>query len=188
MTRDSRDNVFFPTSGSRMVVYNELAGGPFGGDFDYFKQIAEASWFTPAFATTVIRTKWRYGYITGYGKNKENVPPDERFYLGGTGPDGIRGYSDRSIPADREGGAREVIFATELGVPIASDQLVGVIFLDSGNAFNKFSDFNFRDFKTGAGAGLRIRTPIGLLGFDYAHNFERKKWEPHFQFGMQAHF
>lgn len=182
LSRDSRDNVFFPTSGSRVTLYSELAGGALGGDFNYFKQIAEVSWFTPAFYTTVLRTKWRFGYITGYGNSKNDVPPDERFYLGGTGPEGIRGYADRSIgPTD--GGAREVLFSTELGIPISSDQLVGLLFLDSGNCYNKFEDFNFRDFKKGAGLGIRIRTPFGLIGFDYAHNFEKKKWEPHFQFG-----
>lgn len=182
LVRDSRDNIFFPTSGSRATLYSEIAGGALGGDFNYFKQIAEVSWFTPAFYKTVLRTKWRMGYITGYGNSSNAIPPDERFYLGGTGPDGIRGYADRSIgPID--GGAREIIFSTELGIPISSDQVVGLLFLDSGNCFNKFEDFNFRDFKKGAGTGIRIRTPFGLIGFDYAHNFERKKWEPHFQFG-----
>jgi len=180
--RDSRDNVFFPTTGSRFTLYSELAGGVFGGDFNYFKQIAEVSWFTPAFYKTVLRTKWRFGYITGYGNSSNEVPPDERFYLGGTGADGLRGYSDRSIgPVD--GGAREILFSTELGIPISSDQVVGLLFLDSGNCFNKLEDFNFNDFKKGAGMGIRIRTPFGLIGFDYAHNFEFKKWEPHFQFG-----
>ena len=183
LRRDSRDNIFFPTTGSKIDIYNEIAGGLFGGDFNYFKQIAEVSWYTPAFLTTVLRTKWRYGYITGYGNSENEIPPDERFYLGGTGPDGIRGYSDRSIPNDREGGARMVLFSTELGVPITSDQIVGLLFLDSGNSYNRFSDFNFRDFRTGAGIGIRLRTPFGLLGFDYAHNFEQKRWEPHFQFG-----
>ncbi|MCK9329198.1 MAG: outer membrane protein assembly factor BamA [Candidatus Cloacimonetes bacterium] len=180
--RDSRDNVFFPTSGSRFTLYSELAGGPFAGDFNYFKQIAEISWFTPAFYTTVLRTKWRFGYITGYGNSSNEVPPDERFYLGGTGSDGLRGYADRSIgPID--GGAREILFSTELGIPISSDQVIGLLFLDAGNCYNKLEDFNFNDFKKGAGLGVRIRTPFGLIGFDYAHNFEKKKWEPHFQFG-----
>ena len=182
LTRDSRDNIFFPTSGSRIMLYTEVAGGPFGGDFNYFKQIAEVSWFTPAFWTTVLRTRWRMGYVTAFGSSDNEVPPNERFYLGGTGPDGIRGYADRSIGPD-DGGFRSILFSTELGIPIASDQLIGLLFLDSGNSYNSFTDFNFRDFRKGAGAGMRIRTPFGLLGFDYAHNFENRRWEPHFQFG-----
>lgn len=182
ISRDSRDNVFYPMSGSKFTLYSELAGGPFGGDFNYFKQIAEVSWYTQTFWKLVLRTKWRMGYVTSYGSSKNDVPPDERFYLGGTGADGLRGYGDRSIgPSD--GGKREVLFSTEYTVPISTDQIVGLIFFDSGNSFNKFENFNFWDFKKGAGFGARIRTPFGLIGFDYAYNFEEKTWEPHFQFG-----
>jgi len=190
LTRDSRDNIFFPTSGSRMYLYQELAGGVFGGDNDYYKLIAETSWFTPAFLTTVLRTKWRYGYITSYGQSSD-VPPDEKFALGGTGVDGVRGYTDNTIgPRDSGyvGGLRGLIFSSELGIPIASDQLVGIVFFDAGNSFNSVQEFNFKDFEQGSGLGIRIRTPFGLMGFDMAYRFrtfEGKKpgWEPHFQFG-----
>lgn len=38
VSRDTRDNIFFPTRGSQITLYSEVAGGPLGGDFDYFKQ------------------------------------------------------------------------------------------------------------------------------------------------------
>jgi len=182
ISRDSRDNVFYPMSGSRVTLYSELAGGIMGGDFNYFKQIAEVSWYTQTFWKLVLRTKWRMGYVTSYGNSSNDVPPDERFYLGGTGADGLRGYGDRSIgPAD--GGKREILFSTEYTVPISTDQIIGLAFFDAGNSFNKFENFNFLDFKKGSGLGVRIRSPFGLIGFDYAYNFEEKIWEPHFQFG-----
>ncbi len=182
ISRDSRDNVFYPSSGSKFALFTELAGGPFGGDFNYFKQIAEVSWYTQTFWKLVLRTKWRIGYVTEYGGSGKDVPPDERFYLGGVGTDGLRGYGERSIgPVD--GGKREVLFSTEYTVPISSDQIVGLLFLDAGNCYNKFESFNFWDLKKGSGLGTRIRTPFGLIGFDYAYNFEEKTWEPHFQFG-----
>lgn len=179
-SRDSRDNIFFPTAGSNFTIYSEVAGGPLQGDFNYFKQIMQVSWYTKTIWKLALRTKWRFGYVTGY--NGTDTPPDERFYLGGTGPDGVRGYSDRSI-GPRDGGLREVIFSAEYGAPIAGDQIVGLIFMDSGNSFNKLEEFDFWTMKTGAGVGIRVRSPFGLIGFDYAHNFENGKWEPHFQFG-----
>lgn len=182
VSRDSRDNFYYPTSGSRLILYSELAGGILGGDFNYFKQIAEASWYTQTFWKLVLRTKWRMGYVTSYGGDKKDVPPDERFYLGGTGADGIRGYGDRSIgPID--GGKRDIIFSTEYTAPISSDQIIGLIFFDAGNSFNTFEEFNFLDFKKGTGLGIRIQSPLGLIGFDFAYNLELKTWEPHFQFG-----
>jgi len=188
LSRNSQDNVFFPTSGSRLVVRGEIAGGPLGGDFDFYKQTTEAIWFTPLFWEAVLRTKMRVGFVDKYGGRGKVVPPDERFYLGGTGFDGIRGYGEREIfPIDRKnneyGGLRSVLFSTEIGVPIASDQFVGLLFLDSGNSYFKFSDVDVKDFYTGTGAGVRIRTPMGLIGFDYAYSFKSDKWMPHFQFG-----
>ena len=179
-SRDSRNNVFFPSSGSHFTLYNEFAGGPLLGNFDYYKQIAQVSWYTKTIWELVLRTKWRFGYVTGY--NNMEVPPDERFYLGGTGPDGLRGYPDRSVgPAD--GGLREIIFSTEYAAPLAGDQIVGLLFFDAGNSFNELEDFNFGKMKKGGGMGIRIRSPLGLIGFDYAFNFDTGTWEPHFQFG-----
>ncbi|HHE37471.1 MAG TPA: outer membrane protein assembly factor BamA [Candidatus Cloacimonetes bacterium] len=180
ISRDSRDNVFYPTSGSQFTLYSEFAGGPLYGDFKYYKQIAQVSWYTKTVWELVLRTKWRFGYVTGY--DGEEAPPDERFYLGGTGPDGIRGYPDRSV-GPNEGGLREIIFSTEYAAPIAGDQIVGLLFFDAGNSYNRLEDFNFWEMKRGAGLGIRIRSPFGLIGFDYAHNFENGRWEPHFQFG-----
>ena len=179
-SRDSRDNSLFPTTGSDFSIYNEIAGGPMGGDFDYFKQIIQVSWFTKTLWELSLRTKWRFGYVTEY--NDSEVPPDERFYLGGTGVDGIRGYSDNSVGPD-DGGLREILFSTEYAAPLGGDQIIGLLFLDAGNSYNSLKDFNFWEMKKGAGIGIRIRSPFGLIGFDYAHNFEDRTWEPHFQFG-----
>jgi outer membrane protein insertion porin family len=186
ISRDTRDNIFFPTTGSNFTVFNEIAGGPLQGDFSYYKQIAQASWYTRTFWKLVLRTKWRLGYVESY--DNSIVPPDERFYLGGVGSDAIRGYADRSIgPLDENGnntgGYRALIFSSEYAAPLAGDQIVGLIFFDAGDAYNKMEEFNLWQLKSGAGAGIRIQSPFGLIGFDYAYNFESRKWEPHFQFG-----
>nr|MDK2850440.1 outer membrane protein insertion porin family [Candidatus Cloacimonadota bacterium] len=181
LSRDTRDNVFFPTEGSQITLFSEVAGGPFMGDFDYFKQIAQVNWYAEVWKKLTLRTKWRFSYITAYGDSKD-APPDEKFYLGGTGADGIRGYPDRSI-GPVGGGTRAIIFSTELGYPIAGDQIIGVGFFDAGDSYNKLRDFNFMKLKKGIGAGIRIRSPFGLIGFDYAYSVEDRNWEPHLQFG-----
>jgi outer membrane protein insertion porin family len=78
---------------------------------------------------------------------------------------------------------REIIFSTEYGLPLAGDQIIGLVFFDAGDCYNSFPQFDFWDMKIGAGVGVRIRSPFGLIGFDYAHNFDTRRWEPHFQFG-----
>lgn len=181
LSRDSRDNVFFPTSGSQFTLYAEVAGGPFGGDFDYMKQIVQVNWYTRLWWKLALRNKWRACFAEAYGRTGE-VPPDERFYLGGTGSDGVRGYTDNSIGPD-DGGIRSVLYSTELAVPMAGDQITGLVFFDAGNCFDSMEEFSFWDFKKGGGLGIRVQSPLGLIGFDYAYNFDEDHWEPHFQFG-----
>ena len=181
LSRDTRDNVFFPTRGSQFTLYGEIAGGLLGGNFNYYKQIAQVNWYTDTWKKIVLRTKWRFSFVTPYGSSKD-APPDEKFYLGGTGPDGIRGFADRSVgPAG--GGTRAIIFSTELGYPIGGDQIIGVVFFDAGNSYTKMRDLNLLNFKKGVGAGIRIRSPFGLIGFDYAYDLNDGGWEPHLQFG-----
>lgn len=181
LSRDTRDNIFFPTRGTQLTMFSEIAGGPLGGDFDYFKQIFQVNWYAEAWEKITLRNKWRFGYVTPYGRSND-APPDEKFYLGGTGVDGIRGYPDRSVgPAG--GGTRAIIFSFEIGYPIAGDQIIALGFFDAGNSYNKLRDFNFLELKKGTGAGIRIRSPFGLIGFDYAYNLDLGGWEPHLQFG-----
>jgi outer membrane protein insertion porin family len=184
LERDGRDNVFRPTQGSLVRSITQLAGGPFRGDIDFYKQIFQTNWYHPLFWETALGVKWRFGYTKAFGDSKA-VPPEERFYPGGIGPDGIRGYSERSVPG-YEGGNAELILSSEISIPIASDQLFGVLFFDAGNAYKYLSDINVHDLKKGAGIGIRIMTPFGPLGFDYAYGFDKEtgdKWEFHFQLG-----
>ena len=180
-SRDSRDNIYFPTKGSQLTLYSEVAGGPLMGDFDYFKQIAQVNWYTDAWYKITFRNKWRFSYITPYGRS-DDAPPDEKFYLGGTGVDGIRGYPDSSI-GPTGGGTRAILLSSEIGYPIAGDQVIAVGFFDAGDSTNHLRDFNFLKFKKGIGAGIRIRSPFGLIGFDYAYGLDNRSWEPHLQFG-----
>ncbi|MCD4651736.1 MAG: outer membrane protein assembly factor BamA [Candidatus Cloacimonetes bacterium] len=181
-SRDSRDNVFFPTTGTQFTLYNEIGGGPvLMGNFDYYKFIAESRWYIKTFWKLALRTKWRLGYVTEYDDSSE-PPPEEKFYLGGTGPDGIRGYPDRSVGPD-DGGKRMFTTSAEYAIPMGGDAVVGLLFFDAGNSFNRFEEFNLWKLKKGTGIGIRVRSPFGLIGFDYAYSLDEDNWEPHFQFG-----
>ena len=75
---------------------------------------------------------------------------------------------------------------TEITFPISGDQIIGVMFFDAGNSYNYLSEINVQKLKKGIGMGVRIMSPMGLLGFDYAYGLDRKeknKWQFHFQFG-----
>jgi outer membrane protein insertion porin family len=189
LDRDSRDYIFNPSSGSFHSYSLELAGGPLGGQTHYHKHLLESNLYYPLFWKFALRCRSRFGYISGY-RSADTVPPYERFYPGGTGEDGLRGYPDRSLPnltGFNQGGRTEAIFSLEYRLRL-SRGLVVLAFLDAGNAWESIRTVNLSDLKRGAGAGVRLEIPmIGWLGFDMGYGFDQpdagKRWQPHFQIG-----
>lgn len=186
LERDNRNNIFRPSQGSYTKFYTEIAGSILGGNEEYLKQTFQTNWHFPLFWEFSFGMKVRMGNILPLG-SKDVVPLDEKFYPGGIGPDGIRGYPDRSIePEDTEGANAEFITSYSITVPLSGDKIIGLAFLDAGNSYRDFSAINLQYLKKGAGVGVRVQTPMGLIGFDYAYGFDRdvnNKWEFHFQFG-----
>jgi outer membrane protein insertion porin family len=192
LVRDSRDRFLAATRGSRITLSPEWAGGGLGGSVDFQKYIVEASTYHRLYWKFVLMLRGRFGIIDGY-TTPSTVPSYERFFLGGTGSDGVRGYPDRSIgPYEGEfnvGGRCMLIGTTEVKFPLA-ENIYWLFFGETGDAWPSFSEANFRNFKRGAGAGIRIEIPmLGIMGFDYGYRFDsvpehqRGQWEPHFQLG-----
>jgi outer membrane protein insertion porin family len=193
--RDSRDYIFNPASGSFTSYAVKLAGGPLGGDVRFHKHTLESNFYYPLFWKFVLRFRSRFGYVSGYRFGSGDaanayVPVYERFVPGGTGDDGVRGYSDRSLGVVQggynSGGRAEAIFSLEYRCRI-NRSLVALAFFDAGNAWESLRDVNLADLKRGAGAGIRMEIPmLGWLGFDLGYGFDRAgggKFEPHFQLG-----
>ncbi len=185
LTRDSRDYIFNPSSGSAVTYTLDLSAG----DIKFHRHIFDASQYFPLFWKFSLMGRTRLGYISGFSP-ADTVPIYERFTPGGTGPDGIRGYPDAQV-GPREGsyyvgGNAMTLFSLEYKLRL-SPQLSFLAFADAGNAWNSFGQFNLSDLKRGAGVGVRLEIPmLGLLGFDFGYGFDREgggRWEPHFQVG-----
>ncbi|MBK7140945.1 MAG: outer membrane protein assembly factor BamA [bacterium] len=77
----------------------------------------------------------------------------------------------------------------ELQIPIANQQLYGLIFFDAGNSWRELNDVKVNSLYRGVGFGFRIAVPgIGTIGFDFAYPLDKyrdesQKWKPHFQIG-----
>ncbi len=187
ISRSSIDKPEFPNTGSINTFSYELAGGIFGGSYDYHKEMFKSSWFFPTIGKFILSLKMTFGNISGYGKNSE-VPYVEKFQIGGTAYDGqVRGYDDRSIhPPNDYAGNTMLIFNVEYTLPIVEGQIYGLLFADAGNSWNSFSKANIFDLKKSVGAGVRIVIPLmGILGFDFGYGFDAANpgWKPHFQIG-----
>jgi len=97
LNRNTTDNPFYPTKGTRLDLDDEWAGGPFGGKVEFHKHRYEARAYLPSFTkkfTTMLRA--RVGLLGSYGHNL--APTYERFRLGGGSTlDPLRGYDDYQI-------------------------------------------------------------------------------------------
>jgi len=109
------------------------------------------------------------------GASQFSLPPDQRFYAGGSGT--IRGYRYQSVgPLFPNGNpiggtainAGSVEFRQRFGQNFGT-----AVFLDAGNVSKNLSPFNGQ-LKTGAGVGLRYYTPIGPIRLDVAVPLQRR--------------
>ncbi len=184
---------------------------------EYYKLKFKGDWYTTLLGSAdkslVLRTNAEFGFLGSYNTDVGNVP-FERFFVGGDGLsnftlDGrdivqLRGYDNQSLtPLDpvsgqAEGGLIYNKFSLELRYPLTlkpSASIYGLTFLEAGNAFNNFQDFNPFQLKRSAGVGLRIFMPaFGLLGIDFGYGFDSDLrsgsvgphgWETHFIIGQQ---
>jgi outer membrane protein insertion porin family len=144
--------------------------------------------------TLLLRGK--AGFLAG-----PTVPDYERFRLGGTTYDYLRGYPDYYVVPranitrspttgavlDRyPGGRTALILTSELQFPIA-DPLHGLLFFEAGNTWNSTRDLDLGDLRKSLGFGVRLEVPaLGRVGFDLGYGFDREdggQWETHFQLG-----
>ena len=171
---------------------------------EYYKLKFNAEWYTTLIGKLVLKTQTDFGFIGAYNNERGNIP-FERFYLGGDGMqnyalDGretiaLRGYKNQSL-SSQDGSLIYNKFTVELRYPLTlkpSASIFALSFLESGNGYNSFRDFNPFNSKRSAGMGVRIFMPaFGLLGIDFGYGFdnptgasEPNGWETHFIIGQQ---
>ncbi len=177
LTRDTRNDFYAPSRGSKSSVSIENAGGPLLGDYSYYKFAGESAWYFPMPLGTVLLLRGMAGAIQSYG-GKE-VPIYERFFVGGWGT--VRGFEyGWAGPLDEnddpQGATKMVALNTEILFPLSKEVgLRGALFFDIGKGFDKFSDIT--PLKLGAGPGLRWFSPFGPLAIDIGFNLNPDKKE-----------
>ncbi|MBI3455141.1 MAG: outer membrane protein assembly factor BamA [Candidatus Rokubacteria bacterium] len=180
LNRDTRDNIFEPSSGSRNSIDVGFAG--LGGDTRFYRIVGESAWFWPLpILNSVLGVRGLAGVVQGWGGNE--VPIFERFFLGGVNT--LRGQRTRSVaPKDANGkvigGDKELLFTTELLIPVFPRFRIA-LFFDTGNAYGFGTDFDPTNVRLGAGAGIRFFSPLGPIRLDWGYNLDRKPGENSYQ-------
>nr|WP_297915168.1 POTRA domain-containing protein [uncultured Allomuricauda sp.] len=184
---------------------------------EFYKIKFRGDWYTQLVDKLVLRTNAEFGFLGSYNNDIGDVP-FERFFVGGDGLgnftlDGreiiqLRGYENSSLTPfitnpitnnlEQDGGTIYNKYSLELRYPLTlkpAASIYALSFLEAGNAFNNFSDFNPFELKRSAGVGLRIFMPaFGLLGIDFGYGFDTDArpnsigpsgWQTHFIIGQQ---
>ena len=170
--RNSTDFYEDPSRGGVTRISLEYAG--LGGTEHFLRPIASHRHFFPLFWGTVFSIHGEVGYITPT-RGDDDVSISERFYLGGIRT--LRGFKTREVgPRDTGGiyvgGEKMGYFNLEYLFPISRPLgLQGVLFYDTGNAWRDNEEY-FSDMRHSAGAGVRWRSPLGPLRFEWGYNLD----------------
>ncbi|MDL1913676.1 MAG: outer membrane protein assembly factor BamA [Bergeyella sp.] len=182
---------------------------------EYYKLKFKAETYNSVIGKLVLRALAEAGFMDGYNK-AIGAPPFERFYMGGVGLfngrfDGrelipLRGYENASTEGYTQnsrdditpygGGTIYSRYALELRYPISMNQtakIFALTFLEAGNVWNSWGNFNPFQLKRSAGIGIRVYMgAFGLIGFDFAYGFDSplgssqpSGWKSHFLMNQQ---
>ena len=196
--RDSVDNPFFPRRGSKTSISCEWAGGLLGGTTAYQSYVLENSGFLAMpWLDAVVVFRVRTGVVDELGSDGY-IPIYERFRLGGTTTDGVRGYTEREIVpegnASDDGGRFMMIGSLEYRIPVVKNRAHLLAFVDAGDTWNSFRSARPGFLKRSAGVGFRIEIPMmGQMGLDLGYGFDGEDlyggpgWETHFRFGTAGY-
>ncbi|KOH46551.1 outer membrane protein assembly factor BamA [Sunxiuqinia dokdonensis] len=167
---------------------------------EYHKWNLKGAWFTPVSPNRnlVLHTKFEYGFLGYFDKNRRS--PFERFRVGGSGMSGynfygadiisLRGYKDYSLsPTTGSNMYNKLTMEMRYPITLKPSATIYVLgFLEAGNAWMDFENYNPFDLKRSAGAGVRIFLPMfGLMGIDWGYGFDSVNGDPSVG-GSQFHF
>lgn len=182
---DDRDNVFDATRGCRQSAAMQVAGGMLGGGVNFVKPTLRSSWYFPLWTGFTFSLNGTFSKIEAF-RTADDVPLYERFKVGGG--ETVRGYRYGSEIGPADGGKIMAVFNAEFRFPIirrksSSMSLYGVFFADAGGAWLNADEIYYsfgetdRNFKAGAGAGLRLSTPVFPIRFDWGYGLNHRPGE-----------
>ncbi|QHT69541.1 outer membrane protein assembly factor BamA [Rhodocytophaga rosea] len=223
LSRNSIDNPIFPRRGSSVSLsatftppYSIARSGETSKQqqyttAEYHKWMFDSNWITPIGlgGKLVLSTRAHMGFLGVYRRGNQYTT-FERFVLGGSGMAGqggfylardiigLRGYTDNSLSGDNgQGGIVYNKYVMEMRYLISPNPSATIFvlgFLEGGNNWSNYSEFNPFKINRSAGVGARINmAAFGLIGIDWAYGFDTlpgstKRSGPQFHFTIGQQF
>lgn len=188
--RNSLDNPISPSSGSKFSLSGEFAP-PLPGFSEYYKFRTNYQYHIPVVGDLVLTSQVQYGYIGYFTEDKRSDL--KKFLVGGTQlqqrqsflydnidlrgyPGGTRQSIAPIVDGRKVGGTMFSKYSMELRYPaIANEQLqvMPYAFVDAGNSYLDFQDFDPFSVKRAAGFGARLYLPVlGLVDLSYGYRLD----------------
>jgi len=193
-SHDTRNRSLFPNKGSRQTVGFE-ASIP-GSDLEFYKVSYESSFFFPLGETFTLSLGSEIGYGDRYGSTTD-LPFFEKFRAGGF--DSVRGYESNSLgPRDSFDDSFGGNFVSTARAQILfpppflenKNRARLALFVDAGNVFEEFDDFDTSDIRGSFGLGLSWVTGLGGISAALSSPFNDQPGDDteSFQFNIGTSF
>ena len=193
-SHDTRNRSLFPSSGSRQRLSFEVSV-PLS-DLEFYKINYRSTFYFPLSEWFTLSLAGEIGYGDQYGDTTD-LPFFEKFRAGGF--DSVRGYENNSLGPrdsfdDSFGGNFLSIARVQLNfpTPIIEDKSRSRLyfFVDGGNVFEEFSDFESSELRGSVGLGLNWITGFGGIGAAISSPFNDESGDDTetFQFSLGTSF
>ncbi|MEI6884963.1 MAG: POTRA domain-containing protein [Bacteroidota bacterium] len=172
---------------------------------EFWKFKFKGAWYINLIQKLVLTPRVQFGVLGDYNPEL-GITPFQRFYLGGDGLTGynnmdgreligMRGYVNSSLtpgyPNILLGGTVYTKYTLELRYPISlnpSATIYALTFLEAGNDWYIWKNFNPFNVYRSVGVGIRVFLPMfGLLGLDWGYGLDPIPNAPGAN-GSQFHF
>jgi outer membrane protein insertion porin family len=181
VVHDTRDDPVDPRRGHFLLTDTQLSHRVLGGN-TLVKGYVQAASYQLLTAHTLVAVSARLGLARTFGEEQLLVPKPDRFFAGGDYS--LRGFGvDEVLP---DGGNALVLGGVEL-----RRHLLGAFwaaaFAETGNVYSLVSDMSLTKLRYTAGLGLRYKSAVGPLRFDWGYKLDRqpgeKPYHLHFTIG-----
>jgi outer membrane protein insertion porin family len=186
--RNTTDHPFLPTKGTYIGTNFEYSSKALGGDYNLFKEEYHVGVYYPLFWKFVGHLRGEIGFENPGGLN--DFPIYERYFLGGI--NSLRGWQFGEVgPTDSRGlvygGDKYVVMNAEILFPLVEKYGVrGLVFFDTGNAFDQGQGIDPSQFREDIGPGIRWNSPFGPLRIEMGYVLDHRTGEAAYQWQFSA--
>ena len=191
------DNLLNPRRGYQITLSIEEAGRLLPGTFKFTQVSGDVRYYAPFGDRFSWANRAQLGNISAAANDPTAVPFSRKFFLGGS--TSVRGWGIYElgplVAGLPVGGNSMFQFSSEARATVHGN-FGAVVFLDTGNVWADSWDISLNDLRYAVGAGLRYRTPVGPIRFDFGYQLnpipgllvngepQTRRWRVHFSIGQ----